>query len=258
MKEAIKVLAKRGEKCDVMKALTLLTKAYISMCGISFGYRTVVYCAAEAWQERLAWLDLPLSEMARKEALVTLMPHITSAYDPEEYDDYDITGMNKDELMNVCNQIVWGKEFNVPTLEVLCWGILKVTEERPELSVKIEATAPDGTLLKGILTEQRCSATYVKMISPYKDLRASKYELVRDPKELLEAAYRDCKRLRLMENEIRALYPQYLRRIKECKKGSALAKHRIYNDVFEGLFADMVIFPTSLIKEWFGLEINEF
>jgi len=64
--KAIEILAKLGEKYDVMEALTLLTKAYIDMCGISLGCRTVVYCASEAWQERLAWLDLPLSEMARK------------------------------------------------------------------------------------------------------------------------------------------------------------------------------------------------
>ena len=67
MKKDIKEYAKQGEKCDIMEALALLTQAYISMCGISLGCRTVVYCAAEPWQERLAWLDLPLSEMARKD-----------------------------------------------------------------------------------------------------------------------------------------------------------------------------------------------
>jgi hypothetical protein len=45
----IEKYAIRGEQCDVMKALTLLTKAYISLCGISLGGRTVVYCAAEIW-----------------------------------------------------------------------------------------------------------------------------------------------------------------------------------------------------------------
>ena len=82
--KVIERYAKRGEKCEVMKALTLLTKAYISLCGISLGCRTVVYCAAESWQERLAWLDLPLSEMARKEPFVNLMPHICEEYVPED------------------------------------------------------------------------------------------------------------------------------------------------------------------------------
>ena len=77
MKKNIKEYAKQGEQCDIMKALALLTHAYISMCGIRLGCRTVIYCAAELWQERLAWLDLPLSEVARKEPFVHLMPHIS-------------------------------------------------------------------------------------------------------------------------------------------------------------------------------------
>ena len=56
--------AKRGEQHDIMDALILLTIAYINMCGISLGCRTVVFWAAEAWQKRLAWQDLPLSETA--------------------------------------------------------------------------------------------------------------------------------------------------------------------------------------------------
>lgn len=67
MKKLIEKYAVRGELCDVMKALTLLTQAYINMCGISLGNRTVVYYAAEPWQERLAWMDLPLSEMALRD-----------------------------------------------------------------------------------------------------------------------------------------------------------------------------------------------
>lgn len=74
--KTIEEYAKLGEQYSPIEALTLLTKAYIKMCGYSLGYRTIVYCAAEAWQERLAWLNLPLSEMARKEPLVLLMPHI--------------------------------------------------------------------------------------------------------------------------------------------------------------------------------------
>lgn len=122
--------ARLGEHHDVMEALTLLTKAYINMCGYSLGYRTVVYCAGEAWQERLAWLDLPLSEMARKESLVTLMPFISNEYNPEIYDEYDISGMNEEELMAGCKQAITDKEFDEATIEVLCWGIMKATEKR--------------------------------------------------------------------------------------------------------------------------------
>ena len=61
----IEEFAKLGEHHDVMDALSLLTHAYISQCGISLGGRSVIYVAAERWLERLAWMDLPLSEMAR-------------------------------------------------------------------------------------------------------------------------------------------------------------------------------------------------
>jgi hypothetical protein len=204
-KKVIEEYAKRGAQCDVMKALTLLTQAYISQCGIRLGLRTVIYCAAEPWQERLAWLDLPLSAMARKEPFVHLMPHITSEYAPDEYDDYDITAIENDELLRICLQEIKIKEFDETTLEVICWGILKATEDEQWLSEEIEAIAPDGTMLKGVLERQNCGGTWMTMSSPYNDLSILKHELVRNPRELLLAGYNDYHRLRQMESEIRAL-----------------------------------------------------
>lgn len=255
-KKIIEEYAKRGDQCDIMKALSLLTQAYISMCGISLGYRTIVYCAAEPWQEKLAWLDFPLSEMACKEPFVHLMPHISKDYVPEEYDDYDITAMENEDLLRVCNQMIHNKEFDETTLEVISWGILKATEEKQELSKEIEATAPDGTLLKGVLEEQRLGATCVIMTEPYVDLSALRCELVRDARELLLSAYSDYQRLHQLENEIRALYPVYLERISKLKKDSPWAKHCIYEETYGKLLGDMVLVQTNkLIEEWFGLRI---
>jgi hypothetical protein len=226
------------------------------MCGISLGYRTVVYCAAEAWLERLAWQDLPLSEMARKEPLVELMPHITSDYVPELYDEYDITGMGNDELLRLCFFILRSEEFDEETLEVLCWGILKVTEVEKELSRNIEVTASDGTLLKGVLTGQKCCHTYVTMTSPF-NLHSAKFELVRDARELLLRAYDDYHRLQHMENEIRELYPKYREKLKDVGDASAYKKYLVYEDVYGELLDDILIFPKQeLIKEWFGLDIE--
>lgn len=255
--EAIEDFAERGEKCDVMKALNLLTRAYISQCGISLGYRTLVYYAAESWQERIAWLDLPLSEMARKEAFVTLMPHVTNDYAPELYDDYDIIGMENDELIDMCNCVICGKESDRTTLEVLSWGILKAAEDKELLSQEIEATAPDGTLLKGILEKQDCSATWITMTEPYNELSISKYELVRDPKELLVSAYGDYNRLREMEGGIRSLYPEYQEKLKKCKMDSSWDRQCVYRDVYDPLLGSLVLTsPERLIEEWFGLKIS--
>jgi len=122
--------AEAGTHHDVMDALVLLTKAYISQCGISLGNRTVIYCAAEAWLERLERMNLPLSEMARKMALVSVMPYITSDYDPKVYDKYDISGMNELELKDACQQIIDEDLFDSDTMEVLCRGITWTCKEK--------------------------------------------------------------------------------------------------------------------------------
>lgn len=250
--------AKLGESHDVMDALTLLTKGYIKMCGYSLGYRTIVYCAGEAWLERLAWLDLPLSEMARKEPLVTLMPYITKEYNSEIYDEYDISGMNEEELIDGCKQAINDKEFDEVTIEVLCWGIMKVTEAKKELSQEIEANAPDGTHLKGILTEQRCGCTSVTMTSPYNNLIALTIELMRDASELLIKAYEDCQNLRRQEEKIRALYPLYQDELKKSKNASHWLKHLVFDKVYGQLVDDTVIVsPKQCFFEWFGLEFYD-
>lgn len=120
----IEELLKRGEQYDVMTALKLLTIAYMEMCGISTGYRTVVFYAADEWKNKLASMNLPLSEMAKNVRPHELMPYITDEYDPEIYDEYDIAIMQDDELLDCCKQIVEEKVFDEPTTEVLCWGFL--------------------------------------------------------------------------------------------------------------------------------------
>ena len=252
--KSIERYAKRGEQCDVMKALTSLTKAYINQCGVSLGCRTVIYCAAEGWQERLAWLDLPLSEIARKEPFVNLMPHISKEYVPEKYDEYDIAPLQDAELLNICTHMIRAKEFDQTTLEVMSWGIVKSIEEEKFLSQEIGVTAPDGTFLQGILIKQKCSGTWVLMIKPYCDIEISKSELVRDPRELLVDGYNDYNKLLKMEDQIRALYPQYLNRLKECQ--TRWERHCAFDEVYGNLFDDMILYPYSLIKNLFGLDIR--
>ena len=256
--KTIEEYAKLGEHHDVMDALILLTKAYISMCGYSLGYRTVVYCAGEAWLERLAWLDLPLSEMARKDSLVTLMPYISNEYDSEIYDEYDISGMNNEELLDGCKQAITETVFDEATIEVLCWGILKAIKEEDELSQEIEANAPDGTHIKGILTEQRCGCTSVTMTSPYNNLIALTIELVRDARELLVKAYEDSQSIREHKEKILSLYPQYQDELRKCKNESSWKKYTVFNKVYGQLVNDTVIVsPEKWLYKWYGLEFYD-
>lgn len=255
--KTIEEYAKIGEHHDVMDALLLLTKAYVSQCGISLGNRTVIYCAAEAWQERLAWLDFPLSEMARKEPFVNLMPLITSDYDPEIYDEYDIAGMSEEELLSACDMIVRDKEFDEVTNEVLCWGLLKTVEEERRLEVEIETVASDGTLLKGVLTDQSRTWTSIRMESPY-EVSFCKSELIRDAEAFMIQGYEDYKRLKEMESEIRALYPKYQEELSKLDDENNWKKRRIFKMVYAEILGDTVICsPEKLFNNLFGLEFFE-
>lgn len=254
--------AKQGESHDVMDALILLTQAYISQCSISLGSRTIVYCAGEAWQERLAWLDLPLSEMARKDSLVTLMPYITKEYDPEIYDEYVISGMSKTELMEGCKQIMKENIFDEVTMEVLCRGIKKVTEEKVNLSLEIEAIAADGTCLKGVLAEQRYIGTCLTMTSPFKNVDIMELRLVRDAKKLLIEGYHECQQLLSQEQNIRALYPKYQEELRKREHESKFRKSCAFEDIYGPLigysYDTVLIFSREkLIQDWFGLEIYD-
>ena len=104
MYKKIEELAKRGEQHDIMDALRLLTVAYMDMCGISAGCRTVIFYAAEEWLKRLALQALPLSELAKKKSLLEFLPYITDEYVSEIYDRYDIAAMDNEELLNCCEK----------------------------------------------------------------------------------------------------------------------------------------------------------
>ena len=255
--ELIESYAKKAENHDVMSALTILTKAYIDQCGVSLGYRTVIYCAAEQWLERLAWLDLPLSEMARKEALVTLMPYITSDYDPEKYDDYDIAGMSDGERIDACAEMILSGEYDELTNELLCWGILKAVNEELVIHKEIEVVASDGTLLKGVLTDQSRASTSIVMKSPYPDVYLCKLELIRDAEAFMIQGYEDCKRIKGLESEIRALYPKYQEKLHELENESSRKKYLAFDDVYDELIGDVAVFCLEkLFNKWFGLEFE--
>lgn len=245
--ELIESYAKKAENHDVMSALTLLTKAYIDQCGVSLGYRTVIYCAAEQWLERLAWLDLPLSEMARKEALVTVMPYITSDYDPEKYDDYDIAGMSDGERIDACVEMIRSGEYDELTNELLCWGIMKAVNEELVIYKEIEAVAPDGTLLKGILMDQSRASTSIVMKYPYSDVHLCKLELIRDAEAFMIQGYEDCKRIKGLESEIRALYPKYQEKLHELDGESNWKKRRIFKMVYGEILGDTVICSPEML-----------
>lgn len=246
-----------GAGHDVMKALELLTRAYVSQCGLSLGCRTVVYCAAESWQLKLAFLDLPLSEMARKEPLFLIMPHISECYDPEVHDEYDICGMNNDELMSSCHDILISGEFDEATNEVLCWGISEACRNERFIPRPISTVAEDGTLLSGILRNQSLGWTSVEMTMPFAMI-GLRHELVRNPECILEAMYSERMKLQSMGKEIKSLYEDYRTRFLKIAPEKKTLKYRLFYDVYEPLIGDTsILSPQDLFYEWFGLEFYD-
>lgn len=249
--------AQSGAKLDVMTALSLLTKAYVSQCGISFGNRTVVYCSAEVWQLKLAFMDLPLSEMARKLYLFELMPHLCSNYIPEEHDDYDIAGLNDAELREYCEEILKDKDFDEATNEALCWGIAQVCKEEKFIPKPVSTIADDGTPLIGPLTKQGLAGTYITMDHPYV-LRGGRFELVLNPELIIKQMYNEYQRLKSQEDEIRKLYEEYKSRYLKLDHSKKRQKYSLFYDVYEPLFGDTCLFsPQKLLHQWFGLEFYE-
>ena len=256
--QTIKELAKRGEQHDVMDALRLLTDAYVSMCGGSLEYRTVVFYSLMEWQVKLAWLDLPLSEMARKDALVDMLPLFSNKYNPDVHDNFYTTGLDNEQLRACSENIVQNDVFDKVTTEVLCWGVLKsLTKEN--LTQEIESVAEDGALLKGKLIEQDCGKTVIEMSSPY-HLWAKKDELVRYVNGLLIAAYNDCQWLRGKENVVRDLFSEYQKKLSECKYDDVyLLKEDAFCQAYKDFVDNSVIFPIDmswLFQDWFDLKFH--
>ena len=91
---------------------------------------------------------------------------------------------------------------------------------------------------------------------PGGDVALMKCELIRDGKELLLKGYKDCQHLYKMEDEIRALYPQYIEELQKRDKESSWAMHCAFRFVYGKYFEDSVLVnPERLFREWFGLEI---
>ena len=262
MKSTVKMIeeyAHRGESYDVMRALKLLTVAYMEQCGLSLGNRTLVYIAAERWQEKLAWQDLALSEMARKEPFIHLMPHITADYDPDYYNRYDITGMDDKELESCCISAIDNKEFDEETLEVLCWGINdSLIHSDDTLSIEVETIAMDGTPLKGIIKKQNCAHTIVRMITPYQDISGIKMELVRNAEEILKAIYDEYNHIINSREQAELLYEEYKVRLNQCAKTGKAKTHLLFQEVFAPLLNENVIVSSkNILKETFGMEFYD-
>ena len=249
--------ANEGKSIDATSALILLTKAYISQCGVSLGNRSVVYSAAQEWQEKLAWEDSALAVKARKLDLFELMPLLTKEYDPNVHDKYGIDGLSKDEFYRYTLSILEDDEFDEKTNQVICYGVKLFLEEKPTFQpYKIEKKITDSTgreiVLTGIVDMQSIHWTSVKMVSPYQ-ISGLKPELIKNTEGLLEKMYYEYLLILSREKEIRSLYPIYKDKLRHTS-GHPFETSRLMKQVLYPLLdEDFVIDFATIIKREFAL-----
>lgn len=130
--EAFIKVAQLGAKMDIMYALHLLCDAYIDMCGISLGSRTVYHRAGEGWMKKLGESDHELALDARNHSLTGLFPFINKRYIPEEYNDYDISPMPEPLYVEIAEELLRENANNEELTKALCAGILFSNEEEDE------------------------------------------------------------------------------------------------------------------------------
>ena len=125
--------AELGAKMDTIHALHILCDAYIDMCGISCGNRTVYYRAGEGWLKKLGESDHELALDARNRLLVCMFPFINSRY-TKVYDDYDISPMSDEQCREMAEELLKENGDNEELAKALCAGIVFSDESEDELS----------------------------------------------------------------------------------------------------------------------------
>ena len=121
----------------------------------------------------------------------------------------------------------------------------------------IDATAPDGTYLKGMLLLQCLARTSIMMLEPFKDTLLRVDELERDPKRLLIQGYLDYMELLGKEDDIRRLYPTYQKELgKAIVAGESTWKRmNIFRNVYGGLIGKLTLSDISeILESRFGLK----
>ena len=252
--KTIEEYAKLGEHHVVMDALTLLTNAFVKLHARG-DYEAVVYDAAEIWQEKLGWMDLPLSYIARKGPFSNLMPHINEVLWDAHILRF-ITELNPDEVWQYCKEMIEKGVLDEATNEVLCYGVLDYCNRGEPVAKEITATTPDGIVLKGNLTDQMCGFTWIDMVSPFQ-LSGCKRELCRNPEAMLQELYDDFTKLKTKENEIRTLFPIYQNLVRS-RRGNRWEMAKAYNEIYGKFFSDTILSGGYwLFMNWLSLELYD-
>lgn len=254
IKAELEVYAKKGESHDIMDALRLLTDAYVDNCGISIGNRTMIYIAAERWFERLAWQDLPLSEQACTSSLHKMFPLFSSVYNKECHDEYDICGMQENEYIKCCFDCISDKEVDEQTAEVLAWGILDSLKEFEKYQIEVPVTLhgePRTLYCYVCFQDTKHTALAIEPLA----IMGIYVGLNKNIPELVEQIIVEYEYLLSKEEEIRALFPEYLKTVNESKTTKEVfnAFHVVYDELLGNI---KYLYMKSILNDVFGLPIE--
>jgi len=122
--EAFLKVAQLGAKMDTMYALNLLCDAYIDMCGVSAGARTVYHKAGDGWKKKLGESKHELALDARNHSLTDLFSYINKRYIAEEYNEYDISPMPEQQYVEIAEELLRENSDNEELAKALCAGIV--------------------------------------------------------------------------------------------------------------------------------------
>ena len=117
-------VAELGAKMDTMYALNLLCDAYIDMCGVSAGSRTVYHRAGDGWKKKLGESKHELALDARNHSLTDLFSYINKRYIAEEYNEYDILPISEQQCVEIAEELLRENGDNEELAKALCAGIV--------------------------------------------------------------------------------------------------------------------------------------
>jgi len=112
----------KAEGMDSLRAMILLTKAFMNYMYVSAGYRSMAYYAGWAWLKEFNKTDHPLTAQTRDMAFCEVMPLICTDYSQEEYDELDVIRINPNDEKRLLSEMM--NELDEETACVLCKGYL--------------------------------------------------------------------------------------------------------------------------------------
>lgn len=109
-----------GKEMDKRHMLSWFVDMYIDYCGVSRGYRTVVYDLG--WAVFIQYTENEHTEFTGKEAFCDVMKKLNPGY-TEEYDKYDICLLDKEDYLPLCMEILDEYAGHDEKCAALCYGL---------------------------------------------------------------------------------------------------------------------------------------